>query len=269
MTILDTDERTKRQSGHQTRSVDVWTALLPSAIKSLLMVFLTSMAASCLFAFQFSVERQVPVIAASIMAVMCGIALLFLPQHRHSAFGYANLVTAVRAGATSLVAAIVLFSEIFASSGTEALTWAVFAIVAAALALDGFDGYLARRFGQESDFGAKFDMEVDAFLIFILSCAVLVVGKAGPWVLLIGAMRYLFVMAQWAVPALTRPLEPSFRRKLICVIQVLALGSALVPLVSPAVSFWLCSVALACLSYSFAVDVVTLMVKRGGSIRTS
>lgn len=262
MTILDTEQRPKRQSGNPARSFDLQTDLLPSAIKSLLAVFVMSMVGGCLFAFQFAVEPQVPVIAAGILASMCGLALLFLPQHRHSAFGYANIVTSIRAAATSLVAAIVLFSETFGSNGMDTLAWAVFGVVAAALTLDGFDGYLARRFDQESEFGAKFDMEVDAFLIFILSCAALVLDKAGPWVLLIGAMRYLFVLAQWFLPALNHPLEPSFRRKLVCVLQVLALGAALMPVVSSPLSIWICAFALTCLIYSFAVDVVTLAFKK-------
>ena len=40
---------------------------------------------------------------------------------------------------------------------------------AVALALDGVDGWWARRTGTCSAFGARFDMEVDAFLILVLS----------------------------------------------------------------------------------------------------
>ena len=42
------------------------------------------------------------------------------------------------------------------------------ALAGFALALDGVDGHLARRFDQVSDFGARFDMEVDAALILVL-----------------------------------------------------------------------------------------------------
>ena len=38
--------------------------------------------------------------------------------------------------------------------------------------LDGADGWLARRSGVSSAFGARFDGEVDAFLILALSVAV-------------------------------------------------------------------------------------------------
>ena len=38
-----------------------------------------------------------------------------------------------------------------------------------ALLLDAVDGGVARRTGTVSGFGARFDMEVDAFLILVLS----------------------------------------------------------------------------------------------------
>ena len=40
-----------------------------------------------------------------------------------------------------------------------------------ALALDGVDGQVARRTRTVSALGARFDMEVDAFLVLVLSVA--------------------------------------------------------------------------------------------------
>ena len=40
-------------------------------------------------------------------------------------------------------------------------------------------------------------MEVDAALILILSILVWLHGKAGPWVIACGLMRYTFVAAGW------------------------------------------------------------------------
>ncbi len=51
-------------------------------------------------------------------------------------------------------------------------------------------------------FGALLDMETDAFLMLVLSTLVWAEGRAGVWVLLIGAMRYLFVGASFVLPAL-------------------------------------------------------------------
>ena len=54
----------------------------------------------------------------------------------------------------------------------------------AATVLDGLDGWLARRAGMASAFGARFDVEVDALLIQALAILTWRYGKAGPWVLL-------------------------------------------------------------------------------------
>ncbi|GAA4295646.1 hypothetical protein GCM10023148_57020 [Actinokineospora soli] len=84
-----------------------------------------------------------------------------------------------------------------------------------ALSLDWVDGRVARRTGTASEVGARFDMEVDAFLILVLS--VHAAFLVGPWVLLIGAMRYLFVAASWLAPWLRAPLPPSTARKAVAV----------------------------------------------------
>ena len=63
-----------------------------------------------------------------------------------------------------------------------------------ALVLDWVDGQVARRTGTVTAFGARFDMEVDAFLILVLS--VYVAGSFGPWVLAIGLARYALLAAE-------------------------------------------------------------------------
>ena len=68
---------------------------------------------------------------------------------------------------------------------------------AIAIALDGVDGWLARRTGMVSAFGARFDMEVDALLIQVLAILAWQHGKAGAWILASGLLRYLFVAAGW------------------------------------------------------------------------
>ena len=47
-------------------------------------------------------------------------------------------------------------------------------------ALDGVDGWLARRRGMSSAFGARFDMEIDALLVQVLAILVWRYGKAAP-----------------------------------------------------------------------------------------
>lgn len=231
--------------------------LRTDAIVSLSVIFLSALAFYLTVA---SVQALAPLVvfaAACLLLVMFALVIYGLESHSFPRFGIANRVTAVRAAIVSLASAIILFDYGSAVVGRnqEFLS----ALVAFALILDGVDGYLARRFHLESDLGGRFDMELDAFLVLALSAACFLFGKAGWWVLLVGLMRYVFVIAQRAYPALRRPLPPSFRRKLICVFQVMALSSLLLPFVVPPVSVAIAGGALLLLSYSFAVDVLFLL----------
>lgn len=167
----------------------------------------------------------------------------------YGALGWANRVTLVRSALVALIA-----GGLIANVSTVG-QWQWLGIAAAALLLDGVDGFVARRTHSESDFGARFDMELDALLILLLCLALLTTAGLGPWVLLIGAMRYAFVLASGAYPWLKTPLFPSWRRKAICVWQVSALLLALTPLTPSGVSALLALSALITLVYSFSVDV--------------
>ncbi|WP_245294719.1 CDP-alcohol phosphatidyltransferase family protein [Rhizobium rhizosphaerae] len=197
---------------------------------------------------------------AWVLAPLAWIYLLTLRGLRaypHDRFGPANVVTAFRAALVCLVAAT--FFRFQGLAHEQAMLWCLVATVVVTLALDGVDGYLARRFRQESAFGARFDMEVDAFFILILSGAALFLHKAGPWVLLIGLMRYGFVAAGWFVPRLNGPLFPSLRRKAVCVLQIACLCAILMPIVAPPLSSAIAAAALGGLVYSFAVDIRFLL----------
>ena len=123
-----------------------------------------------------------------------------------SALGAANGVTLARAtfvgGVTALVADALV-------RPVSVVTLVGLAIVA--LVLDGVDGWVARRTGTVSALGARFDMEVDAFLILILS--VYVGLSVGPWVLAIGAARYVAWAAGSLVPWLGVRVPPRYWRK--------------------------------------------------------
>ena len=62
-------------------------------------------------------------------------------------------------------------------------------------ALDGVDGWIARRAGLAGEFGEFIDKESDAFFILML-CLLLyrLPDNYGPWILLPGLLRYLFVL---------------------------------------------------------------------------
>ena len=90
-----------------------------------------------------------------------------------------------------------------------------------ALVLDAVDGLVARRTGTASGLGARFDMEVDAFLLLVLS--VYVAPTHGAWVLAIGAMRYAFVAAGWVLPWMRRRLPARYWRKVVAATQGIVL----------------------------------------------
>jgi phosphatidylglycerophosphate synthase len=127
-----------------------------------------------------------------------------------------------------------------------------------ALALDGVDGWAARRTKMTSDFGARFDMETDAVFLVTMSLAVVASGIAGPWVLLSGFAYYIFRLAGWFQPWLMAPLYPSLRRKAVCVAQGAMLVAALVPVLPAWLAWSSCAIGLALLVYSFAVDIIWL-----------
>lgn len=153
---------------------------------------------------------------------------------------------------TGLRLALVLVVASSVGSGMSAALWSVALI---ALALDGVDGWLARKLGQNSAFGARFDMETDALFLLILSFHVWWSSLLGLWVLLIGAMRYLFVAAGRLWPALQGELRPSLARKTTCVLQVASLLFASFPGMPTTLSGPVLAAALLVLGWSFARDV--------------
>ena len=175
------------------------------------------------------------------------------PAHRQE-FGWPNRVTLARAALVAVLAGLLVAPSAIAEHGRL-----LAALAALALVLDGLDGWLARVTGRVSAFGARFDMEIDALLILVLSLALALTGKVGPWVLAIGLMRYVFVGAGRAWPELTADLRPSAPRKIVCVLQGIVLAACLVPAVSADWARGLAALALLALAASFLRDTVELM----------
>ncbi|KAA9150794.1 CDP-alcohol phosphatidyltransferase family protein [Amycolatopsis acidicola] len=135
--------------------------------------------------------------------------------------------------------------------GTPAPLAALVPLASVALALDAVDGKVARRTGTVSKLGARFDMEVDAFLILTLSVHISL--TVGLWALAIGAMRYVFVAAAWLAPWLRAELPGSIARKTVAALQGVALVVASVCPLPAAVA--VTALALAALAWSFGRDV--------------
>lgn len=199
-----------------------------------------------------------PPTATIVLAVVVAVMASRINERNHpfAEFGPANGVTLGRATFVALVAAMI-------GERTEPIVAAAAAAAAtAATAMDAVDGWLARRTGMSSAFGARFDMEVDALLIQVLSILVWTHDKAGAWVVLSGLLRYVFVAAGRVWPWMERPLEPSRRRQTVCAVQVVALIAALEPFVRRPSSTAIAVMALALLGGSFLVDTRWLVLHR-------
>ena len=197
--------------------------------------------------------------------LLYGISALLLRMGWRSAdgilsFGAANTVTLARLVLICLFAGVA-FDVLAGGKAAFGSNWIACGLVALALALDGLDGWLARRQGAASEFGARFDMEVDALLIMILSLIAWGAGKAGIWVIGIGLARYVFLAAGVLWPRLNRTLPPLLRRKAVCVAAGVGLATLLAPLSVPPISVWIAGSVLALVLSSFAADCLWLMLR--------
>ena len=182
-----------------------------------------------------------------------------LRKRRGTRFGQANVVTAVRSTLVGVITGIVV-----ASFFGPMPVWIVLALVVPTLLLDAVDGWVARRTDSVSELGARFDMEVDAFLLLVLS--VYVSQALGIWVLAIGLMRYAFVIAGWIFPWLRRQLPFRYWRKVVTAVQGIALAVAITGLL-PVIDAVFVAIALALLVESFGRDVLWLVARRTADSR--
>jgi phosphatidylglycerophosphate synthase len=163
----------------------------------------------------------------------------------------ADQVTLARAALVGALTALV------ASSYRRPVDVTLLVVMAAlALALDSVDGWLARRTNSESALGARFDMEVDAFLILVLSAYV--ARSLGAWVLLIGLGRYLLLAAAAVWPWLRRETPPRYWAKVVAAIQGIVLTVVAAQVLSRPIEMLVTATALILLAESFTHQVVTL-----------
>ena len=181
-----------------------------------------------------------------------------LPAQPWPGLGPANRVTVGRAALVISLAGLVLHPQVLSGAGQ----WWIIGMATIALCLDGVDGQVARRTGTATAFGARFDMELDSFLMLVLAALVWRSGRIDAWVLLLGAPRYLFVAAGRVRPWLRAPLPQRLRRKAGCVAQGVALVVCLAPIVPAALAAGGAAVTLVLLLGSFAADVRWLFAHR-------
>jgi phosphatidylglycerophosphate synthase len=170
-------------------------------------------------------------------------------------FGPANAVTLTRSTLVGLVTALVATS--FTTTISVPL---LIGITVPALALDAVDGWIARRTHTISELGARFDMEVDAFLILALGAYV--AQDLGWWVLILGLLRYAYVVAGWALPWLRRTVPPRYWRKVVAAFAGIALALAASELADRWVDVVVTLIALGLLLESFGRDIVWQFLHR-------
>jgi phosphatidylglycerophosphate synthase len=183
--------------------------------------------------------------------VLCGLLAAGLRRSGLRRMGAANVVTLSRAVLVGGVTALVV-----TSFSRPVSTVALVVVAGVALALDGVDGQVARRGGCSTALGARFDMEIDAFLILVLS--VYAGDRFGWWTVALGAYRYGFVVASWALPWMTAALPPRFSRKVVAALQGIVLALVTAGVLPEAVAVTGLAVALFSLTWSFGRDIAWL-----------
>lgn len=183
-------------------------------------------------------------------AVGAGVAILLsrsMARHGSRALGPADRVTLVRAVGVAGVAALTV--DLYVAGPSAEGRAALVALATAALLLDLVDGRVARRTGTASALGARFDMEVDALLLLVLSVAV--ARSVGPWVLAIGAARYLLLAARTLVPRLRGEAPPRPWCRVVAAVQGVTLTVAVAEVLPEPVVAVMLLAGLALLAESF------------------
>ncbi|MEM8822107.1 MAG: CDP-alcohol phosphatidyltransferase family protein [Pseudomonadota bacterium] len=170
-------------------------------------------------------------------------------SYPHAVLGACNAVTQIRAAIIAILIVPLLVPGVLAEQAGWVLTLAL-----TALAMDGLDGWLARRAQLTSDFGARFDVEVDSVLAALLASLLLVQAEnilSVAALLVLGFSRYAFIAATTFAPWLAACLPDRRSRKTICVIQIAAMIAVLgAPMLAPVLPL----VAIAVL-WSFSLDI--------------
>ena len=227
-----------------------------------------SLAAAVLAACVFSVSGLVAgasgaFIATGLFLISMALILVGLILHYpHKRLGACNMITQVRTAIVAVLTVPLVEPEVVVNRWE----W-IFALAVVAFALDGVDGWLARRAGLISEFGGRFDVEVDTALAAVLSLNLVQSITPGTPTLLVslfilGFTRYAFVLASWIQPWLAAEMPQRLSRKAVCVVQI---GTLVAALLIP-VTGWpigaMMPVAAGLVVWSFARDILWLAQQR-------
>ena len=152
-------------------SIQKWTT-----IHALMIIIATA------FCLQFAVVT--PLILVAVLSFSLLIILNWKTWTPQQHFGRGNLFTGLRL-------LLVLFTALFFDRIADYLVAlsGLFILIG-----DGIDGRTARRRNELSEFGEFFDKETDALFIHLFCLLAILKNLLGGWIILIGLLRYLFVL---------------------------------------------------------------------------
>ena len=145
--------------------------------------------------------------------------------------GPANLLTLARGVGLALLAGFLL-----APWPQGLAAWLPALIYTVAAIGDFFDGYLARITDQTTVLGETLDMEFDSLAVLLILTLAIWYGQLPAWTLLLGLLRYGFLLGQWVRRRQGKPIhalpESAFRR-LVAALFLGFISVILWPIVHP------------------------------------
>ena len=201
-------------------------------------------------------ERSALLVGVTAAGSFLGLLIRFRGRYTTSGrFGSANAITLVR-----LIASLsLLFVPVTHPLWLIMLIWLL-------VGVDGLDGWMARRCNLTSDFGELLDNESDAVLFLVVCLLLYLSGRLDEWILIPGALRYLFVLFIHKVrrPVSGRTVRGHWLTRSIGVIATLVLATCLFPGLSSAVSTWLGGGVAVAISGSFLYSLRVLYLPEPG-----
>jgi phosphatidylglycerophosphate synthase len=210
-----------------------------------------AVAVSC---FSVGVVLGVPWAPLAILLAAGTLVVLATTWQLETAFGPANAVTTLR-----MFTVLLAMAALWPAPATTVIAWLPCVMLGLALALDGLDGFLARRLGTSTSFGARFDVNVDSLLLLGCVLHLFASGRSGGWVFAVPALRPLFLIGRRIAPRLGGTLPPSRLRKMLFASGAGLLVLALVPALPRSGAAGLAACSLLVLTVSFAFDTLRLL----------
>ena len=159
-------------------------------------------------------------VAAGSVSFCYAIATRYGQWTPRGGFGQGNSITASR-----LVGVIAL--GLFYPT----MDWLFVAGCIIILFMDALDGFAARTFDEESEFGEFFDKELDAFFLLLLCILAYLHRSVGFWILFPGLLRPLFVII---MTSFFQQVEKEYRSGFARVVYIVMMAAMLAIFILPA-----------------------------------